>query len=458
MKSTDLIHALNDIDPKDLLAAAPGRRKKALPAFLAAAAAVLLAAVLIPFAFAAKDEESAARVYLDVNPSFELEVSKSGAILSVSAENDDAKKVLAGNDALSGENVTVGAILGGILEKGYFSEEKDTVLLSVECENDVLAEELKNGLAEDARRFFSEKFPGGTAIALTLTENEKTDLIAETCGISKGAAAFLIRLVGVREEYTPEYLASLDVSALRRLCEQNGIRTDVRVLTTQPEAMETADRMMRETLGAEPLSTTVYPAGTPGFWRVELQGEKCVAICDIDWETGEIAAEKHAPFPSGAEILDLAIAGAGYTPDRIAHYEILKTEPWIRFYVWLSTMPYDEHAAYVSREIDLTPLTRCRVNLHIKDGPFLAVSLNGSTGEIRSVERTNYTYAIDMLDAVVIALEDAGLPTDEPPLPVCVISEGICELGFDFGGTVYSCRIDAFTGEILSKESTPIAS
>jgi hypothetical protein len=98
-------------------------------------------------------------VYLDVNPSFELEVSKSGAILSVSAKNDDAKKVLAGNDALSGENVTGGAILGGILEKGYFSKEKDTVLLSVESENDALAEKLKNGLAEDARRFFSEKFP-----------------------------------------------------------------------------------------------------------------------------------------------------------------------------------------------------------------------------------------------------------------------------------------------------------
>ena len=158
MKSKSFLDAMNDVDPEIVRSAEPGRRRKTLRIVLLAAAAVLLLTmILVPVGLAIRDrtpeapaaettapaEEKAAVVYLDVNPSFTLDVTKDGKILAVAAANDDAKKVLAENEDLTGNDVTVGDLLGVMMEDGYLSGKRDTLLLSVKCTDEALAEELK---------------------------------------------------------------------------------------------------------------------------------------------------------------------------------------------------------------------------------------------------------------------------------------------------------------------------
>ena len=461
MKNSSLINALNDVDPDIVRYAEPGARKKRNRARLKAAAVFAMIAVVSAFAvgFAVKGgaDNVAARVYLDVNPSFSLDVSRNGKIIAISAENADAERLLSGSGALSdSKNVKIGELLGLIMKGGYLSEDRNTMLLSVECDDMALAEKLKKGLVAEAGEFLSDNLPGGHVLAQSLSENEQADRISKTYGISKGAAAFLIRLIGVNENCTEKELSSLDLTALRLLCEENGISTERDIALSSADAIEASERAMRERLGDEPESSTVYgyaDAGDSGCWRTEARGSKFIALYDIDAKTGGVVREIHAELLDRERLLDLAVAGSGHTSNEVAHYEIIKDDKWNWLYVSFPSLSGDELAEFLESETPvLDPLVRCAVKLHIIDEGFLTVSLNGITGEVMTVEKNNYTYSIDTLDAVMISMEDAGLPTDAPEYPrSCVIADGVCTVEFDYGNKTCVYTLDAFTGKIISK-------
>ena len=473
MKNALLLNAMNDLSPDLVRAAEPGRKRAVLPAVLPLAAAVLICgAVLLPFALSGREGTPAARVYLDVNPGFSLAVSKSGKILSVSPENEDAKRVLAESASLAAGEVTVPALLGGVMESGFLSEEKYVVLLSVECGDEALSEKLKADLASDARAFLEEKIPDGRVISQTLGENRRAEEIARKYGISTGAAAFLVRLIGVREDYTEKALSRFDLTTLCRLCEENGISVEHRVLITEEEALEIAYGAMKGEAPENRLyfehnddrpSCSFYcyvDNGDYGAWRVAEQCEKSAALYDINAETGKIERERHTPFLDRLSILDEAIRGAGFTPDQIAHYKILKSETWNWEYVQFpsETGKLIPSFSQAFDQVDLDDVLPCFVELHPAGGPFLRVRVSGTTGNTLSVERRNTAYRIDTLDAVVLAMEDAGIPAGEPPFPdECLMTEGLCTLRFHVGEKAYHYEFNALTGEILSRRVTPYA-
>ncbi|MBQ7669968.1 MAG: hypothetical protein IJS45_04520 [Clostridia bacterium] len=266
----------------------------------------------------------------------------------------------------------------------------------------------------------------------------------------------MIRLIGIKEDYTEEKLSSLDISSLRRLCDENGIRTDHNVMLMSADADEIARFAMKENLNDDPVGSTVYgytDNGERGFWRIMVQGKTTVAVYDVDCETGDIAGEKHASLLDRIQLLDSAIAGAGLTSEDILHYDYLKSEAWNPFYVTLFVSDGNTEQ-YLSGDIRLEKFIECSVILHTVDGDFLSVAVNGSTGELLSIKKSNYTYAIDTLNAVLILLNDAGLNYDVPPFPdSCVIADGLCTIELEYEEVLYKYQIDAFTGEILSKSA-----
>lgn len=453
-----LVFALNDVDPAMIRSAEPGKKRLRVPREVKFAAAFVLVAVisLLAAGFAARGaiaDAVAARVYLDVNPSFTLEVSDNGRILSVAASNEDAKNVLAGGE----DEYTVGSLLGKIMKNGYLSEERDTMLLSVECEDDAVSRELIGKLGDDASAFLTENLPEGHAITQRVISDARVGEIAGKYGISKGAASFLIRLVGLKEGYTEDALASYDVTTLRRLCEENGVSTACRIAISSPDAAIIAEAAMRETLYDEPESATVYgyaEHGGAGVWRTEVRGSKYVAVYDVDADTGEVISEKHALCHDRITLLDAAISGAGYTADDIAHYDVIKDEKWNWLYVTIPSSHGEDLREFLSRDdADLDALLVCRVNLHTKDGAFLNVDIDCSTLGILSVKKSGYTYSIDTLDAVMIASEDAGLSVGVPDFPdSCEMADGICDLTFTCGSDTYHYVLDAFTGGVISGE------
>ena len=459
MRNNSLLYVMNDINPEILKSAEPGRKRKITSAVRTVTVAVMLSVIsLFAVVFIVRSNDNvAARVYLDVNPSFTFDVSKSGKILEVYAGNSDAYGILAEKRDLSDTGVTVGSVLNAIMESGYLSEERDTLLLSIECEDDELAEKLMTGFEDEARDFLLEKLPVGHAIMQSITENKRADSIVQKYNISKGAATFLIRLIGVKDEYTEAELASLDITTLRRLCEENGISTEHKITLSPADADDIARDAMTKKLDDVPEGTDVYGyanSGESGSWRVVVQGRKYIAVYDVGAEDGKIVKEKHAKYLGRPELFDAAVTGSGYSSGDIANYEYVKSEEWIWMYAAYPA-PSESAVTHLLKtgNVDPDDYVTGLVRLHTTADGYLSVCVDVFTGEVISVEKENYTYSIDTLDAVIIAIKDAGLPLETPPFPdSCVMSGGVCSLEFSYGGNIYDYVLNAFTGEIISKE------
>ena len=398
-------------------------------------------------------EKAAALVYLDVNPSFALEVSESGRILSVSANNADAEKVLA-ERALS-DDVSIAALLGNIMDAGYLSEEKDTLLLTVECADDALSESLKTQFSKEADAFLAEKLPGGHALLQRITENRKAAKIAQKYNISKGTAAFIVRLLGVNDDYTEKKLASLDLSSLRRLCEENGISTALNVTVSRNDAWYITNKAVQEDLSDNAIThfaSCFEDRGSVGVWRIALRCSNHIALYDVDSESGEAVLTDSVACLDRKQLIDAAIAGAGYTPDEILFYDDLfdvnKSLLYVRSIVEKPDSDFWSHP-----EIDLNKIAFCEVWINPKPlGHYLSVKVNAVTGETVSV--SNIRFAIGVPEAENIIRTDLGLSKDLfIPYSLSIVG-GICTVSFDLDGSSYYYEIDVYTGEILKKTVT----
>lgn len=94
-------------------------------------------------------------VLLDVNPGVEITVNQKQMVLGVKGRNADGEKSIAGmNFANSSLEVTVNALIGSMLRKGYLSELANSIPVSVESGDAAMGEALQRELLRDIRRCF----------------------------------------------------------------------------------------------------------------------------------------------------------------------------------------------------------------------------------------------------------------------------------------------------------------
>ena len=76
-------------------------------------------------------------ITLDINPSIQLQLDEKDKVIDAIAVNDDAKKVLEDMDLKQADaNVAMNAVLGSLVKNGYLNANQNTVLLSVENDDD----------------------------------------------------------------------------------------------------------------------------------------------------------------------------------------------------------------------------------------------------------------------------------------------------------------------------------
>lgn len=205
----------------DMTNAVETKKKKRRWAPLAAAAC--LALVLVGggggYYYYTANNAVASLVSLDVNPSIQLEVNKNEKVLSATPMNDDGAEILADMD-LKGTpaDVAMYAIIGSLLQHGYVDELANSILITVEDDDQARGEKLQQELTAQADAALENAQVSGAVLAQTLQHTEELSQKAQEYGISTGKAALIMAIVeGSNNTKTFEELVGLSINELNLL-------------------------------------------------------------------------------------------------------------------------------------------------------------------------------------------------------------------------------------------------
>lgn len=205
----------------DMTNAVETKKKKRRWAPLAAAAC--LALVLMGggggYYYYSANNAVASLVSLDVNPSIQLEVNKNEKVLSATPMNNDGAEILDGMD-LKGTpaDVAMYAIIGSLLQHGYVDELANSILITVEDDDQVRGEKLQQELTAQADAALANAQVNGAVLAQTLQNSEELSQKAQEYGISTGKAALIQAIVeGSNNTKTFENLVGLSINELNLL-------------------------------------------------------------------------------------------------------------------------------------------------------------------------------------------------------------------------------------------------
>ena len=134
-------------------------------------------------------------IYLDVNPSIELQMDSESRIIDVVAGNRDAEIVLA-DLKLGGidMNTALKAIVGSMYVNGYLTADSNSMLISVNSKNEKKADSLLSDITEQINAALEKSDMECAIIAQCLTINEELVCEAEEYGISVGKMHLLNKI------------------------------------------------------------------------------------------------------------------------------------------------------------------------------------------------------------------------------------------------------------------------
>lgn len=205
----------------DMTNAVETKKKKRRWAPLAAAAC--LALVLVGggggYYYYSANNAVASLVSLDVNPSIQLKVNKNEKVLSATPMNDDGAEILDGMDLKGTQaDVAMYAIIGSLLQHGYVDELANSILITVEDDDQARGEKLQQELTAQADAALANAQVNGAVLAQTLQNSEELSQKAQEYGISTGKAALIQAIVaGSNNTKTFEDLVGLSINELNLL-------------------------------------------------------------------------------------------------------------------------------------------------------------------------------------------------------------------------------------------------
>ena len=160
------------------------------------------------------------KVLLDVNPSIEISVSQEDIILDVQSLNLDADAIIEGKD-IAGKELSEGVnvLVGELVDKGYISQEANSVLVSIEGAQQEKADKVTEKLSDEIRIGLTEKEVEGSVIVQQLPANSAAALkdVAEQYGISPGKAQMIEQIIKKNSLHTYEELAAMSIHQLNVL-------------------------------------------------------------------------------------------------------------------------------------------------------------------------------------------------------------------------------------------------
>lgn len=257
-------------------------------------------------------------ITLDVNPSISIDIDQEETVVAVQALNDDAEKVIGDMDLQGTDlDVTVNALIGSMLKNGYLDEAKNSILVTVENDDQARGDELKTQITNDIKKAFSEDGLEAAVLSQTLTEDEEIDALAQQYGISKGKAAFIRELVGNDTTLTFESLAPLSVQEIAllyvsRQSDDSAVTQSGAVNESSYIGVEAAKKAAFDHAGVSESDVTKL--------EVEYDNDDGVMVYEVDFHVGTTEYDYEIDAKTGKVLKaekekddDMANAGSGNT-------------------------------------------------------------------------------------------------------------------------------------------------
>lgn len=166
-------------------------------------------------------------VSIDVNPSIELEVNRQEKVLRATPLNDDAQTILDGMK-LEGVNLktAVNAVIGSMVQNGYLTDEINSILLSVDNDDEAKRVALQEELTQGVNESLQQLSVNGTVFAQSLNSSAELKALAEQYGISEGKAYWVQMLTAADSTLSADVLAKLSINDLALLAEARNLKYD----------------------------------------------------------------------------------------------------------------------------------------------------------------------------------------------------------------------------------------
>ncbi len=295
MKNPKIVNAMNYIDDETVEAANRQTTVLKTPTWkkavaIAAAFALVFCGVLAAFKMAGVPVAAVdAVVALDVNPSIELEIDKDEKVISAKALNADAERVLSGMNLEGLDlNVVVNAIIGSMLQNGYLTVERNSILVSVNSENADRAAELQSEISGSIAKILDARHIEASVLSQRYEKNEIIEEIADEYDISIAKATMITKIVEAKvtdshgNVYTVDSLAAINVHELKLILESKHVEID----GIQAGGQAASDTYIgKDKALAIALTHAGIEQGAIHEMEVEMDLERGIMVYSVEFET-----------------------------------------------------------------------------------------------------------------------------------------------------------------------------
>ena len=453
---------------------------------------------------AIRSNATAGTFTMDVNPSVEYTIAKSGAVKSIRSLNSDAENAL--SDVALGKQSVETALTRTVAAYeacGYMENGEATVLISFDSRLDANAE-LKASLSAEIQQALEQTDAVGTLVFHSeLTENAEVAKIAEEFHVSLGRADWILTAANKTGLPTDE-VARMSLDELLKFQEASGISS---VCVSKFISLEEAKKIALKDAKLDELVQKIV------FTREELsrnQGKPCYLLefytgtnqyfCQIDAKSGSIIyagkyitlseAKKIALDDAGCEdkvsfTEETLVSGGIKTPYYQLVFADAKTQWTYRIDAVLGTVLEKQQKEIVTtdfislEEAKEIALKDAGLNEATQKIVFTREELSRNSGKPCYIlefytAKKQYSYKVDakngsiieayhfilLADAKKIALDDAGVNVKVVFTTEELVAGGIKTPYYRFvfadAKTQWTYRIDAVLGTVLEKQQKEI--
>ena len=512
MKTEVLLHSIGQISDELIADAESEANTKRKPGWaklgtMAACLALVLCTGIATHAI--RSNATAGTFTMDVNPSVEYTIAKSGAVKSIRSLNSDAEAALSG--IVPGRQSVEAALTRTVAAYeacGYMKNGEATVLISFDSRLDANAE-LKASLSAEIQQTLEQTDAVGTLVFHSeLTENAEAAKIAEEFHVSLGRADWILAAADKTGLPTDE-VARMSLDELLKFQEVSGISS---VSVSKFISLEDAKKIALKDAKLDELTQKIV------FTREELsrnQGNPCYLLefytgtnqyfYQIDAKSGSIIYAGKFITLSEAKKIALDDAGCkdkvGFTEETLVsggiktpYYRLVfadaKTQWTYRIDAVLGIVLEKKQKETATTEIDTADFISLEEakKIALKDAGldeatqkivFTREELNRNSGKPCYIlefytAKKQYSYKVDakdgsileayhfilLADAKKIALDDAGVSEKVTFTEETLIAGGIKTPYYRFvfadTKTQWTYRIDAVLGTVLEKQQKEI--